>query len=74
MEKLTKLTTREIFALSPAERQAREDLSRQRHQAFEAAWCKGCSTCFEMGNNGRVPSSCPYNMPKEIKEEFSDLL
>lgn len=74
MEKLTKLTPREVSSLSPAERQAREDLARQRYQAFEAAWCKVCSTCFEMGNHGIVPSTCPYRMPEEIKEEFSDLL
>ena len=47
---------------------------RERHQAFEAAWCKDCSTCFEMGNHGSIPSACPFNMPEEIKEEFSDLL
>ena len=74
MEKLSKLTPREVLALSPAERQARASLAEQRYQAFEAAWCKSCSECFEMGNHGRVPSSCPYIMPKEIKEEFSDLL
>ena len=74
MNKLEKLTPREVFALSPAERQARQDLYKERHQAFEAAWCKSCTTCFEMGNHGSVPSLCPFNMPEEIKEEFSDLL
>ena len=71
--RLEKLTPREVFALSLSGRQSK-DLYTKRHQAFEAAWCKGCSTCFEMGNHGSIPSACPFNMPEEIKEEFSDLL